>query len=105
MTETTSINSSSARVNWTGFIDQESDIIFYRVHLFDHCLTTNETLLDSNITSYKEVNASTSMMEVSRDFAGTRYVTVVAFNGAMTASRPMCSEGIEGLIPLPGTAG
>ncbi|XP_052250926.1 uncharacterized protein LOC127858080 [Dreissena polymorpha] len=103
ITENSSPNSSAARLEWSGFKDQESSILFYRVYLNDQCLTTYN-MLDSNTTSYVELNVSTSTTEVSRDYAGKRYVIVVAFNGALTASQPVCSEGIEGVVPLQSNA-
>lgn len=101
-------NATNVTVQWSGFNDEESGILFSRVFISDHCLGVDEVVFGFTSIPYKEyneINATFGSIEISRDFSGNKIVTVVAYNGALGASLPVCSVVIEGLKPLSNTTG
>ncbi|CAH1783330.1 unnamed protein product, partial [Owenia fusiformis] len=78
--------------HWSQFFDRESGIMFYRYGFSNSCLEA-DAFTGINKTSMVE---NTTLTEVSTTASGPGkyFCTVVAFNGAMEPSEPVCSDGV-----------
>ena len=82
---------------WSGFIDHESGIKFYRVAIAPGCLTVEDLLYSPN----KKVNTYHSMIQETEE-TSTKFTleedgffrsSVLAYNNAMEPSKVVCSDG------------
>lgn len=89
---------SSFIVHWHGFIDHESGIKLYRVGLSDRCLNMvelyNYNKNNTAIQVFEELPFFANSVRIAANFTGKRFITVIAFNNAMSPSSPVCSDGI-----------
>ncbi|XP_019633113.1 PREDICTED: uncharacterized protein LOC109476570 [Branchiostoma belcheri] len=79
--------------SWEGFFDHESGIISYQVFFDTRCGTASDFGIPVPDTATEKTTT-----ELQHSFTasspGTYYCTVVAFNRALSASEPVCSDGI-----------
>ncbi|KAK7101794.1 hypothetical protein V1264_020121 [Littorina saxatilis] len=83
-------SSDEVHVRWHGFLDHESDVLLYRVVLAQLCVTGEKMDGDENATVVERGTAVTLRFPEE----GLFYTSVVAYNGAMEASKVACSDGI-----------
>ena len=83
--------SASIMLNWQGFIDHESDILFYHIGVSHSCMNADNISMS---TVFKELDASETDTSITLSVEGKYVTTVVAYNKAVMASDPVCSDGI-----------
>ena len=91
-------------VHWYGFLDHESEIRIYRLALADRCLSAEETVAMNTAISdsvYADVAFPKNALEMTANFTGRRFVTLIALNNAMEPSEAVCSDGISRDISPP----
>ncbi|XP_063447914.1 uncharacterized protein LOC134727462 [Mytilus trossulus] len=89
----TSIN--EVTVHWHGFIDHESGIKLYRVAIGKDCIPNLQDMIIGNINGTIVLEtAHESSKLIFPNGQGKYYVTVIAFNNAMSPSKNACSDGI-----------
>ncbi|KAK3082667.1 hypothetical protein FSP39_002132, partial [Pinctada imbricata] len=79
---------------WSGFFDRESSVIFYQYGFANRCLEASEFSSNISETTNIEQTTTTTATSTTADGPGTYYLTVVAFNKALTPSIPACSDGV-----------
>ena len=82
--------SASMLINWQGFIDHESGIMFYHIGVSNTCMTADNISMS---TVFKELDASEIDTSFILQDVGKYFATVIAYNKAVMASIPVCSDG------------
>ncbi|KAI0220739.1 hypothetical protein LSAT2_027792 [Lamellibrachia satsuma] len=84
--------SRTVDASWLGFIDRESDILFYRYVFSDRCFNATEfqQMADSSMTTHTTATSASHVV----NSPGTSRCIVVAYNGALEPSAPVCSDGV-----------
>ena len=97
------ISSNSFLVHWYGFLDHESEVRFYRLALADRCLSAEETFAmnKTSDSEFTDIAFPENALEISANFTGRRFVTLIALNNAMEPSEAVCSDGISRDITPP----
>ena len=83
--------SANIMINWQGFIDHESDILFYHIGVTHSCMTADNISLS---IIFKELDAPETDISITLPVEGKYFTTIIAYNKAVTASVPVCSDGI-----------
>ncbi|XP_046561789.1 uncharacterized protein LOC124270793 [Haliotis rubra] len=78
--------------HWDGFLDKESGVKFYQYKFGPHCLSANE--FGVNKSSFEVTETYSTSASWTAPSVGKYHVTVVAFNRALEASDPVCSDGV-----------
>ncbi|XP_046557203.1 uncharacterized protein LOC124266453 [Haliotis rubra] len=78
--------------HWDGFFDKESGVKFYQYKFGSHCLSANEFGADRSLVEVTETYSTSASWTAPS--VGKYHVTVVAFNRALEASDPVCSDGV-----------
>lgn len=86
------ISQPSITINWDGFIDHESGIKFYRLGLFNSCLSLEE-LWHPSSSNFEYYDTDELSINVRIAFKEKMYSSVIAFNNAMEPSNVGCSDG------------
>ena len=87
----------SIMVHWHGFIDHESGIKMYKIGMDKRCLSLEEMHQTRNATSmlqYQETSSTVSSIRLTANFTGKMFITIIALNNALAASKVVCSDGI-----------
>lgn len=94
---------------WQGFFDRESDVMFYQYAFADECANTSvftyplpvdsvvmtTTLVSAMIPPQGELTSTLSYVTCAHIAGeGTYFLTVVAWNSALSPSLPVCSDGV-----------
>ncbi|XP_046562885.1 uncharacterized protein LOC124271769 [Haliotis rubra] len=77
---------------WDGFFDKESGVKFYQYKFGPQCLSANE--FGVNKSSFEVTETYSTSASWTAPSVGKFHVTVVAFNRALGASDPVCSDGV-----------
>ena len=97
-------SANSFLVHWYGFLDHESEVRIYRLALADRCLSAEEAVsMNTTISDsvYADVAFPENALEMTANFTGRRFVTLIALNNAMEPSEAVCSDGISRDISRP----
>lgn len=86
------ISQPSITIYWDGFIDHESGIKFYRLGLFNSCLSLEE-LWHPSSSNFEYYDTDELSINVRITFKEKMYSSVIAFNDAMEPSNVGCSDG------------
>ncbi|XP_046562882.1 uncharacterized protein LOC124271765 [Haliotis rubra] len=78
--------------HWDGFFDKESGVKFYQYKFGPHCLSANEFGVNKSLFEVTETYSTSASWTAPS--VGKYHVTVVAFNRALEASDPVCSDGV-----------
>ncbi|XP_050415812.1 uncharacterized protein LOC126829741 [Patella vulgata] len=79
--------------HWGGFFDRESGVKFYLYGFSTSCLGANKFQL--NLANRQDIQQTTSThASWTAPSDGKYYITVVAYNGALEVSLPVCSDGV-----------
>ena len=88
-------SSDDITVHWHNFIDHESGIKFYRIALGRECFYDLKNITPGQYKDSIVQEAShNSLKTVFPDGVGQYFVTVIAYNYAMSPSKPVCSDGV-----------
>ena len=84
---------SNISIHWSGFFDRETAIPFYQYIVTSACAGMDS--FQYPLTSTSPAQQTTSNMVVwTAPSPETYYTTVVAYNGALQPSQPVCSDGV-----------
>ncbi|XP_071088930.1 uncharacterized protein [Haliotis cracherodii] len=85
-------DSLQLHAHWDGFFDRESGVKFYQYIFGFHCHTADAFDLDA--PSQKVTETYSTSASWTAPSVGKYHVTVVAYNRALEASDPVCSDGV-----------
>ncbi|XP_046581223.1 uncharacterized protein LOC124288738 [Haliotis rubra] len=85
-------DSLQLHVHWDGFFDRESGVMFYQYIFSSHCHGADA--FDLDVPSQQVTETYSTSASWTAPTVGKYHVTVVAFNRALEASDPVCSDGV-----------
>ena len=83
---------TAIKVHWTGFVDHETGVRSYYVLVGPACYSTFDTSFKAKAVATAQTSYTFTVSDPGR--AATFFTTVVALNGALSPSQPVCSSGI-----------
>lgn len=86
-------NGDTVPIHWNSFFDRETAIAFYQYAITTECLEASSFQNPLSSGSIAQQTMST-MVTWTASSPGTFFTTVVAYNGALQPSSPVCSDGI-----------
>ena len=88
-------SSDDITVHWHGFIDHESGIQFYRIAIGRECMHNLKDILPGQYNNYIIQESFHDSANIAfPDGEGQYFATVIAYNHALSPSKPVCSDGI-----------
>ncbi|XP_071084119.1 uncharacterized protein [Haliotis cracherodii] len=85
-------DSLQLRAHWDGFFDRESGVKFYQYKFGSNCFQADDFGLDTGSLQVTETYSTSASWTAPS--VGKYHVTVVAYNRALEASDPVCSDGV-----------
>lgn len=80
--------------HWDGFFDRETDILIYQYIISTQCVLDSDSFQYPNMGMSLAIDTNDTSVTWTPPTYGKYYITVVAFNKAYIATKPICSDGI-----------